>query len=480
MRCVALGQMLIDEGHRVIFLTQTDNQMIQERILKEGFGLITFCENDILKDAVYTVNAGKDVKADWVVTDGYKFTTEYQKIIKNAGFKLMCIDDVCECHYVSDIVLNQNLNAESIYTYSCDENTRILSGLDFVLLRREFRNSLKWKREINQECKNILITIGGSDPRKITPQILRVLESAETKKLNLRVIIGANSKIIDEITDISLDSKHKIEFFVNIGNIEEHMKWCDLAISAAGSTVWELMAYKTPMVLFVSADNQINISNQLKSLIGIETIVDIKILNTDIKQFLRYDYRKCISDKIYNYIEKSNFAGNDILCYLKQIKIRKAIKEDISIVFDLSNDDDVRLNSIKQERIEWDDHVTWYNDIINNYDCMFYVVFDNDNKFIGQVRFNKISKDVIISISLHRDFRGKGLSSFLLKESCRMYFIENKSEHIINAYIKKNNVSSIKSFEKSGFVFSGNKSISENEYSLYKLNRNNKYYNNSD
>jgi len=476
MRCIALGQMLSDAGHQVIYLTQTDNQMIQERILREGFGINIFKEGDILKDAVYTANAGKDIKADWIITDGYKFKTEYQKIIKNAGFKLMCIDDICECHYVSDIVLNQNINAERLYRYSCEHNTRLLLGIDFVLLRREFRKSIKWERKIEPDCKNILITLGGSDPKNITPQILKVMELAKIDKINLRVIAGANSENIEEIRDISKDSKHNIECFINIANIEDQMKWCDLAISAAGSTVWELMMYKTPMVLFVSAGNQENISNQLKSLISVETIDNIKRLNSELNRFLSYEYRKSISDKIYNYLKKSNFASTDIMCHIEQLKIRKAAIEDISIIYELSNDDDVRINSIRQERIEWEEHKIWYNDIIKDKECFFYVIFDNKNNFVGQIRFNRKNNKVFISISIHKDFRGKGLSTFVLKETCRMYFNENKSENIISAYIKKNNQSSIKSFEKTGFVLSGTEIISENEYYLYSLNRFNKYY----
>ena len=44
----------------------------------------------------------------------------------------------------------------------------------------------------------------------------------------------------------------------------------------------------------------------------------------------------------------------------EELQIRLANIDDMKNVFDLSNDDTVRKNSINQNKIEWEDHVKWF------------------------------------------------------------------------------------------------------------------------
>ncbi|MFA5074978.1 MAG: GNAT family N-acetyltransferase [Candidatus Babeliales bacterium] len=136
-------------------------------------------------------------------------------------------------------------------------------------------------------------------------------------------------------------------------------------------------------------------------------------------------------------------------------KIRLANNNDIKKVFDLANDTIVRQNSFHPEFINWQDHVKWFQKKIENKDCIFYIIEDQDNNFIGQVRFDKIlqNQDVyLIGISIAKEFRGKGLASLVLKEVSDKLTKDYKAKKIY-AYIKENNKASIKSFLKSGYNF---------------------------
>ena len=112
MRCFALSQRLKEDNNDIIFLTNTQNPDLLARIDKENIKLEkSIVYEELLLDAKNTVKVAQKYNTDWIITDGYKFETNYQRQIKKSGFKLMCIDDVAACHYVSDIILNQNLNA---------------------------------------------------------------------------------------------------------------------------------------------------------------------------------------------------------------------------------------------------------------------------------------------------------------------------------------------------------------------------------
>src|ERR1039458_4880953 len=151
---------------------------------------------------------------------------------------------------------------------------------------------------------------------------------------------------------------------------------------------------------------------------------------------------------------------------MNKIKLREATFSDAKIIFDLSNDEEVRTNSINKNLLEWESHKKWLRLRLSDNNYKIFLFF-TENNFIGQVKFEIESKTAIISISLHRDFRGKGLSSIILKNAIEHFLGENKGINSIIALIRQVNESSIKSFSKAGFVYNGNELINEERFLKY-------------
>ena len=97
----------------------------------------------------------------------------------------------------------------------------------------------------------------------------------------------------------------------------------------------------------------------------------------------------------------------------EELQIRLANIDDMKNVFDLSNDDTVRKNSINQNKIEWEDHVKWFRNRIDK--SHFYIVENKNKEFVAQVRFDE-QLESTISISITKNFRGKGLASEIIKQ----------------------------------------------------------------
>ncbi len=266
MRSIALGQLLQDHHHSVFFATKTNNQNLLQRIEKEKFSLIKYdidisTTDDAEKTAAFAINN----KVDFVITDGYLFDTVYQQVIKQHNLKLMCIDDIAGCHYVSDIVLNQNLNAELVFKYSAEPCTKLFLGIDYVILRREFRIIKNYIRVIDNECKKILITLGGGDAKNNIGQLLNKMNDIKISQFDITVLLGSGFMYGEEIKNIAANNYHTITIKKSIDNVVPFMQWCDLAIAAAGTTVWELLTLQTPMLVGIAADNQVPIANELNS-----------------------------------------------------------------------------------------------------------------------------------------------------------------------------------------------------------------------
>jgi RimJ/RimL family protein N-acetyltransferase len=132
--------------------------------------------------------------------------------------------------------------------------------------------------------------------------------------------------------------------------------------------------------------------------------------------------------------------------------IRKARLADMERVFLLSNDAAVRQQSIHPQTITLEQHVQWFTRKINDPDYVFLVVYDQQKQFIGQVRYEVKNKSAVITISINRDFRGKGLAVPLLKATAARVFKLKPDLTEIIAYIKPDNVASSRSFLRAGYA----------------------------
>ena len=136
---------------------------------------------------------------------------------------------------------------------------------------------------------------------------------------------------------------------------------------------------------------------------------------------------------------------------VKKFEIKLATIDDMKSVFDLSNDDLVRANSFNQEKINWENHKQWFNEKLNNKNCIFYMIKDYKNNLISQVRLDKNADEGDISISISSEFRGKGYGVKILKYASEKFLSEAKIKKI-NAYVKPTNKASKAIFEKAGYI----------------------------
>lgn len=266
MRCLALAQAAKKLGKKVIFASVPGMEAIENRLRNESFEVIHQThERGSMEDAEWTAGLAKERGAEWIVVDGYHFKDNYQKTLKEKGLKLLFIDDYGHCgHYFADYVLNQNIYAsDSIYPTK-EPHTKLLLGLKYALLRKEFESFRKIKREIPDVAQKILITLGGSDPDNISTKIVESLENIKNFKLEIKLIVGGANPHLEKIKKAVDDSSHNIETIRNASNMPELMKWADFAISGAGSSCWELCLLGLPMAVLVLADNQKPIAEGLE------------------------------------------------------------------------------------------------------------------------------------------------------------------------------------------------------------------------
>ena len=203
-----------------------------------------------------------------VVIDGYQFTTDYYQRLGDEKFTLAAVDDIAHQHFPVDILVNVNPHAVEL-DYDVPDDTRMLLGVDYALLRRQFRQAraaldAKGGPEIPQQISRVLVTMGGGDPTNETAKALKALQLAEFTG-QADVVIGPANLHRSELEILAANIDADIRFHSNVSNMAQLMSGQHLAICAAGGTTWELACLGVPMMQLVIADNQREIARWLRT-----------------------------------------------------------------------------------------------------------------------------------------------------------------------------------------------------------------------
>lgn len=149
------------------------------------------------------------------------------------------------------------------------------------------------------------------------------------------------------------------------------------------------------------------------------------------------------------------FNGNylDVLIHFKingAFHLRRALYTDVNITFKWASDPLVRKFSLMQSPITWESHFEWYEKKIKDYNCAYFIVM-HENIPIGSLRLDVRNAVATISYLLDPIVHGKGLGIKVLKAAQELSKAFNLNIEKLSGVVKKENIASIKIFEKLGY-----------------------------
>jgi UDP-2,4-diacetamido-2,4,6-trideoxy-beta-L-altropyranose hydrolase len=466
MRCLALAQAWHEKGGNATFILAEKAPAIEERLKAEGMETaIVAARPGSLEDAKMTMAIAKENNAEWIVLDGYHFGADYQKAIKDAGYRLLCIDDYGHAtHYYADLVLNQNISTDASLYMNREPYTRLLLGTRYALLRKEFWPWQGWKRDIPDVAKKLLVTMGGVDPDNVTLQVIHTLEIMDVEGLEGIIVIGGTNPSLEIIRDAARNSRHNLRIEHNVKNMPELMAWADMAVSAGGSTCWELAFMALPSLIMVLADNQFAVAKALHDhglSINIGWPKDVRLSdfakalcdlikdNASRKEMARIA-KSCVDGKGSNRIVKA--------LHYEELFLRKAIIEDCELLWKWVNDPDVRKSAFRSDYIEIGEHEKWFFQKLKDHDCIQFIAYNRFNKPIGQIRFDIKEGEADVDVSVDKNIRGLGYGPYLIRKGIDSAG-QMKRIKVFHSYIKSDNQVSIQSFAQADYKHQGTQLI---------------------
>lgn len=465
MRCFALGEAFKSRGGSVAFLSYCDSSSLRQRIIDGGFEFIPIEKSvpessdiDIVLENISRITQHKPNDV-WFVLDGYHFSSEYQRKIKENGHRLLVVDDTAHLdYYFADIIINQNIHAKHL-TYSCSPRTRLLLGTRYVLLRSEFLAWRNWQRQIPPRARNVLVTLGGSDPDNVTLQIIKAFKKANVADIEVAVIAGASNPNLDLLKATAADKPFAIKVLDNVKKMVDLMAWADVAVAAGGITCWELAFMGVPTLVIVLAENQrLNADALVKagSALNLEKNgLSAVTLKRSLQQVIFSDrLRAQMASKGQELVDGS---GSDRVfreMAEEKIFLRKAHENDCKLLWEWANEMEVRRWSFSSQRIAWRDHQKWFADKLKDPNCFHFVATDRFGNAVGQIRFDFTDFIAEVHITIDRDMRGCGIGSRLLRVAVGELKDLAPIKYVCG-HVLPDNIVSIRAFKKAGFQEKG-------------------------
>ena len=249
MRCLSLANAFSEIGEEVAFCTA--DHRADDLIRSKGYKVICLDSDwtELKEDGI--VQIAEEMKPELILVDSYYITEEYMHKLRKAA-PTAYIDDMNACCWDVDYLINYNIYANNFdYSAYLNSDTKLLKGPQYAPLRSEFKGMPK--RKVKETVTDVLVSAGGADPEKITEKIMQGICPGQ-KDIKFHFVVGALNPRINDIKKLQDDN---IILHINEKNMSALMNSCDIAISAAGTTLYELCATGLPTITYTLADNQL-------------------------------------------------------------------------------------------------------------------------------------------------------------------------------------------------------------------------------
>jgi UDP-2,4-diacetamido-2,4,6-trideoxy-beta-L-altropyranose hydrolase len=249
MRCLSIGDAIRKKGGEAVYITVDAKEIIEEA----GFRCIRIggVFDDLSGEDLSPLLA--DMEIGTLLVDSYFADAAYFERLRGKA-RTAAVYDMGDTRLPVSMLINYNMDYDS---HDYPDHMKLLLGCAYAPLRAEFSN-LRLNRSFG-EAGHVMLTTGGTDKYNITGQVIEMIrEDGFFEDSVLHVVVGALNVFAGEIKK-KAEKTPRIQLYENCRDMAALMQKCDVAISAGGSTLYEICACGLPCIPFSMADNQENV-----------------------------------------------------------------------------------------------------------------------------------------------------------------------------------------------------------------------------
>lgn len=251
MRCMTIAEQLQRE-EEICFLTGSAESAALIREKGYPVRVLTVQQNFGLEEELQMQKLLEKEKPGALLVDSYEVTDSYFKKLRSCT-QIAYLDDFGEQKYSVDKIFNYNVFADlrhyqKLYAGS---DTELFIGKEFIPVRTQFAET---PYEVRKDLKHVLLMTGGGDFYHLEEKFLPfILQETALDFLEFHIISGYYNR---EFHRQCRKLPGRIHIYENVAQMWELMQKCDCAISAGGTTVYELCTMGVPFMGYSFADNQ--------------------------------------------------------------------------------------------------------------------------------------------------------------------------------------------------------------------------------
>ncbi|AKU16198.1 PseG/SpsG family protein [Luteipulveratus mongoliensis] len=188
-----------------------------------------------------------------VVLDGYHLPSETGAALRTAGLVVLAmVDAEFGAGQEADLYVDQNLRATP--RADLPPGAAALAGLDYAL----FRDTVLTRRRVEpvpaHDPPRLLAVFGGTDPYAAAATVVPLVLATEVP---VQVtVIAAREEVRTTLAGLSPGAGQSLEVLDPVSDLAALAAESDVAVSASGSSVWELLCLGVPTGVVCVVDNQ--------------------------------------------------------------------------------------------------------------------------------------------------------------------------------------------------------------------------------
>ncbi len=301
MRCRTIAGSLQQMGCSVVFVSADNNiaPYIQDEY---PFHVLESNWRKMEEEIIVLLDFLHEEEIDRILVDSYYATPEYIRILESNGIRTMYVDDMQKEVYPASAILNYSPGAPGLgyEEFYGELSPKFLLGTKYIPIREQFvqksrttegsgfissaerfgtdgeliknidlvANENKEAFEgvhrtygyKTDELNNIFLTTGGADSMGLSEIIASAiirdpeLHFKEDRNKKIHLLAGRFYRVTEKIQQYIEDGY--VVLHQNVSNVADIMSSCDVAITPAGTTLYELCSVGVLSISFVFAENQ--------------------------------------------------------------------------------------------------------------------------------------------------------------------------------------------------------------------------------
>ena len=237
-RALMLAHEITD--HRITFVCTRQSELAVESIARRDYRMVRQGGEE-LADTVLRL------RPDLVINDLLNTDPSYMARLREAGCRIVNFEDDGPGAKLAHLVIN------ALYEHG---DPGICCGPDYFCLRDEFAGARRCT--LRPEVKTLLITFGGTDAADCTLRVLKIVEPlCRRRGIAIRVVAGPGYAHRESMErHIAALDNPLIEFTWATNVMSRMMEGADMAVCAAGRTVYELAHMRVPAIVIAQHDRE--------------------------------------------------------------------------------------------------------------------------------------------------------------------------------------------------------------------------------